>query len=295
MSKPSSSFTFKRNGEKGAEAHTVSEETRIKFTKMLIDMRESKDMEKVEMPADLTNTERKFIHLLASQLGLKSKSSGKGDNRRITISKSKNSTSSNENPNLDPSTLPSLRLSSKGTYTLEMHIQTFPPTSHEIFESTETTLIDNFASDLMEDEENTSACDVDEVVLTEPFDILQIQASEKEAPSSNDMVQRSKWHHEAQRLKVKHPRFGEMQAARAQLPANAQREEICAAVRNHRVILISGDTGCGKSTQVPQFLLDDPFIGPTANIVVTQPRRISAISMYVLFYGAVTYIPYSFL
>mmetsp|Transcript_19353 Transcript_19353/g.39115 ORF Transcript_19353/g.39115 Transcript_19353/m.39115 type:complete len:252 (+) Transcript_19353:169-924(+) len=37
--------------------------------------------------------------------------------------------------------------------------------------------------------------------------------------------------------------------------------------------------GCGKSTQVPQFLLDDKRIGPTASIVVTQPRRISAISV----------------
>ena len=34
-----------------------------------------------------------------------------------------------------------------------------------------------------------------------------------------------------------------------------------------------------KSTQVPQFLLDDPQIGPTANILITQPRRISAISV----------------
>jgi len=30
---------------------------------------------------------------------------------------------------------------------------------------------------------------------------------------------------------------------------------------------------------VPQFLLDDPRIGPTANILITQPRRISAISV----------------
>ncbi|KAL7527803.1 hypothetical protein ACHAXR_002134, partial [Thalassiosira sp. AJA248-18] len=34
-----------------------------------------------------------------------------------------------------------------------------------------------------------------------------------------------------------------------------------------------------KSTQVPQFLLDDPQIGSTAHIIVTQPRRISAISV----------------
>ncbi len=34
-----------------------------------------------------------------------------------------------------------------------------------------------------------------------------------------------------------------------------------------------------KSTQVPQFLLDDAQIGPTCNILITQPRRISAISV----------------
>ena len=35
----------------------------------------------------------------------------------------------------------------------------------------------------------------------------------------------------------------------------------------------------GKTTQVPQFLLDDPEIGPVCRIVVTQPRRLSAISV----------------
>lgn len=42
---------------------------------------------------------------------------------------------------------------------------------------------------------------------------------------------------------------------------------------------MSGETGCGKSTQVPQFLLDDPAMGPGCKIVCTQPRRISAIAV----------------
>jgi hypothetical protein len=37
--------------------------------------------------------------------------------------------------------------------------------------------------------------------------------------------------------------------------------------------------GCGKSTQVPQFLFDSPLVGPTCKIAVTQPRRISAVSV----------------
>ena len=45
------------------------------------------------------------------------------------------------------------------------------------------------------------------------------------------------------------------------------------------MVLISGETGCGKTSQVPQFLLDDPLVGPSCNIVCTQPRRISAISV----------------
>lgn len=46
--------------------------------------------------------------------------------------------------------------------------------------------------------------------------------------------------------------------------------------------MISGETGCGKTTQVTQFILDDYIErgkGSTCRIVCTQPRRISAISV----------------
>lgn len=36
----------------------------------------------------------------------------------------------------------------------------------------------------------------------------------------------------------------------ASLPIVAHREEILAAVRDHRVVLVAGETGCGKTTQV---------------------------------------------
>ena len=39
------------------------------------------------------------------------------------------------------------------------------------------------------------------------------------------------------------------------------------------------NTGCGKSSVVPMILMDSPMHGPRANIAVTQPRRLAAISI----------------
>ena len=75
--------------------------------------------------------------------------------------------------------------------------------------------------------------------------------------------------------------YKQMMKQRSNLPAFAYATEICDVLRNkkNQVVILTGDTGCGKSTQVPQFLLDDPQIGPSCSILVTQPRRISAISV----------------
>ncbi len=43
----------------------------------------------------------------------------------------------------------------------------------------------------------------------------------------------------------------------------------------NQVILVAGDTGCGKSTQIPRFLLEAGF----DKIACTQPRRIACISL----------------
>ena len=51
-------------------------------------------------------------------------------------------------------------------------------------------------------------------------------------------------------------------------------------VESQQVTVIEGETGCGKTTQVPQYILDHYAAqGRYCNIVVTQPRRIAAISI----------------
>ena len=68
--------------------------------------------------------------------------------------------------------------------------------------------------------------------------------------------------------------------ARNALPSRRAAEEVLAAVRAHQVVVLTGETGCGKSTQVPQLLTE--LAAATAapcRIVVTQPRRIAAVSL----------------
>jgi len=59
------------------------------------------------------------------------------------------------------------------------------------------------------------------------------------------------------------------------LPISARREEIIDALRRHRVVIVAGDTGSGKSTQLPQYCLEMGR-GIDGLIAHTQPRRLAA-------------------
>ncbi|KAL8712360.1 MAG: hypothetical protein Q9225_006966 [Loekoesia sp. 1 TL-2023] len=78
------------------------------------------------------------------------------------------------------------------------------------------------------------------------------------------------------------PQQQKMLAIRQNLPAWKQRDTIIQAVNQNQVTIISGETGSGKSTQAVQFILDDLIqrqLGSCANIICTQPRRISALGL----------------
>jgi len=77
-------------------------------------------------------------------------------------------------------------------------------------------------------------------------------------------------------------KFAQMLAQRKKLPSYQMKDKIVQTIRSNRVTVISGDTGCGKTTQVPAMVMDDAILrgeGSEVNIIVTQPRRISAIGV----------------
>ncbi|VBB34185.1 unnamed protein product, partial [Acanthocheilonema viteae] len=75
--------------------------------------------------------------------------------------------------------------------------------------------------------------------------------------------------------RMKFNQLRRLRASQKNLPIYEKRDEILESLKNVKVLLIAGDTGCGKSTQVPQYLLDADY----DRIVCTQPRRIAAIAL----------------
>lgn len=71
-------------------------------------------------------------------------------------------------------------------------------------------------------------------------------------------------------------RFNKLKKLRkfqASLPIASYEKEIVEAVKHESILILAGDTGCGKSTQVPQYLQRAGF----EKIACTQPRRIACI------------------
>nr|XP_060639692.1 probable ATP-dependent RNA helicase DHX34 [Anolis sagrei ordinatus] len=70
-------------------------------------------------------------------------------------------------------------------------------------------------------------------------------------------------------------RLARLQRERAALPIARYKDRLLKAVASSQVVVVAGDTGCGKSTQVPQYLLDAGY----AHVACTQPRRIACIAL----------------
>jgi len=66
---------------------------------------------------------------------------------------------------------------------------------------------------------------------------------------------------------------------RVELPIWEHRDALRQCLRDRNVLVMLGETGSGKSTQIGQFLVDEPWMKRGGCIAITQPRRVAAINL----------------
>ncbi|CDZ97490.1 p-loop containing nucleoside triphosphate hydrolase protein [Phaffia rhodozyma] len=109
---------------------------------------------------------------------------------------------------------------------------------------------------------------------------LDIDASGFETVGKKGKTLSKRDHGEGKRLREERERLAK---ERAELPIWSGQEAIQKAVKENDTVVILGETGSGKTTQVPQFLLtlfpNTPSTPRPPRIAVTQPRRVAALSL----------------
>lgn len=218
----------------------------------LLELVEDGSRNEMSFPTDYDNTQRRYIHSLAQKYGLFSKSSGKGDTRFIHVAKVKKNAKMEEiSLRLAPMQVNQDTCEWMPEPVIE-YLGRYPePADGDAKDPYAAIHSRSMASYVQSHERN---------VGRSQFRPLQ----QGVAPKKN-----------AQQPKAPSP-------AAMNLPVFSYREQILELVAANQVIVISGDTGCGKSTQIPQFLLDDAIANgkmDQTKIICTQPRRLSAISL----------------
>lgn len=113
-----------------------------------------------------------------------------------------------------------------------------------------------------------------------------LEQNERKMPDStvleNILKRRSLHIRNMQRAWQETPEGQKMLDFRRTLPAYKEKDALLEAVARNQVIVVSGETGCGKTTQLPQYILESEIVsgrGAMCNIICTQPRRISAMAV----------------
>ncbi|XP_059619306.1 pre-mRNA-splicing factor ATP-dependent RNA helicase DHX16 [Phlebotomus argentipes] len=78
---------------------------------------------------------------------------------------------------------------------------------------------------------------------------------------------------EAQRRKM------DIEDTKKSLPVYPFKEDLIAAIGEHQILIIEGETGSGKTTQIPQYLYEAGYTRDSRKIGCTQPRRVAAMSV----------------
>ena len=71
----------------------------------------------------------------------------------------------------------------------------------------------------------------------------------------------------------------QIQQEKQNLPIYEYKQEILKLIKDKQILIIEGETGSGKTTQIPQYLYENGFCDNNKKICVTQPRRVAAMSV----------------
>ncbi|KAJ6810675.1 DExH-box ATP-dependent RNA helicase DExH3 isoform X1 [Iris pallida] len=131
-------------------------------------------------------------------------------------------------------------------------------------------------------------CDKDSNSLDDDVNVADVKADENQDSFVDKSVmekilqRRSTRMRNLQRTWQESPEGTKMLNFRKSLPSYSEKDGLLSAIARNQVIVISGETGCGKTTQLPQYVLESEIEsgrGAFCNIICTQPRRISAMAV----------------
>ncbi|KAF4527391.1 hypothetical protein B566_EDAN016096 [Ephemera danica] len=234
----------------------VEEEVKIAVT-MAIKQFKLDDAKEYTFPSSLTSEHRAFVHHTALEYNLQSKSRGKGPNRFVTVFKPEGSTIMQ-----DDATMGMCPVSFSEINTL---ILQFPVSARE-------------RQEIMPyiDRDNTDLRRLDPSMLIRNGINGRVEVN-RTRDTSRMMG----------RLNTGVPGIPpvaspptHLMKIREELPIASMRDEIINLINGNQVVIISGETGSGKTTQVPQFILEHcQANSKSCRIICAQPRRISAVSV----------------
>ena len=113
-----------------------------------------------------------------------------------------------------------------------------------------------------------------ELLLDDPVEFIKQELLQGDGPDDDDDDDDERKKKEKAGMSEKE----KIEETRRALPIYAFRDELVAAMKKYQVLIVVGETGSGKTTQIPQYLLEEGFTR-RGRVACTQPRRVAAMSV----------------
>ncbi|CAL8119186.1 unnamed protein product [Orchesella dallaii] len=241
-----------KGGEKSAAdirklkriVENVPEEDKIRLHRLVQDFMAKPDLKEVTFSNQLSSFERAYVHHQALQHGLKSISTGDGSERQVTLSRAIEDNGKKTKR---------ITLSEKSMSAISALLNTVP----DFFTASRSIGFDFSSSS----------------------ESMYYRAG-GESSLRGGHASRSRFSAESYPKVPKTRRTQKFLHSRKQLPIWQHQQQILESLERHRICFIQGATGSGKTTQVPQFILDDATSkSKCVRIICTVPRRLAAVTL----------------